>query len=655
LYDEAVRARLALLLSALTASAGCGHAAPRVSCLDFDFDGYGVGCAMGPDCDDTDPALNEHCPDAGSGGPDCTLQPLAEGCPCLRGDRQSCYEAAVETQDVAACVGGTVVCLDGAWSQCDGELLPSLEVCNGLDDDCDGFVDEGVQSPCGGCDPDCVGGVWGPPSSPFLADGALAVDAAGELTLQRDPRQALTLWVPNTDEGSVSKIDALDAVEVARYRTRGRYPIRVAVDHRGDAWVLDGAQAGIAHLTKLAGVRDRCRDRNGDGLQTSQGPFDLLPLGADECVLLDLPLGAAGEDARALIIDGTVAPDMERAGNVWIGFVGSQRVRSFDGENGAALQEVRLPEVRPYAGAFDSYGALWLLDRAGILARVEPSETTTLTFRLVVPFACYALEALDIDRDDRLLLTGSSCESVYSYDPRRASWHQTRVPDLLSPRGVVTLDGDAWVAYESGQLGHVQLDPLRVGASVALEAEGVSPFETAAVSADSLGKLWAISVQGGPNGSGVASRFEPDTMQVSAQVPVGLGPRGGGDLSGIGLGDDFAREGETSHVFGGCGREGHGTTQFGAMRTHWGSLHVSATMGVGASIDVAIRRADDDTALAAQPFQGLGALPETGPVFPVDVADGGVLEVRVTFHSPAAIGAPRIARVGIEWICPGPD
>jgi streptogramin lyase len=655
LYDGAVRARLALLLSALAVSVACSRAAPRAICMDFDSDGYGVGCAKGPDCDDSDPTQNEICRDAGGGGPDCALRPLAEGCPCERGDRQACYEAPPDTQDVGACKAGTVVCLDGAWSQCDGEILPSFEDCNGRDDDCDGFIDEGVISPCGGCNPDCVGGVWGPPSFPFEADGTLAVDAAGELTLERTAREALTLWVPNTDEGSVSKIDALQAVEVARYRTRGQYPIRVAVDHRGDAWVLDGSQAGVARLTKLAGVRERCRDRNGDGLHTSQGPTDLLALGTDECVLLDLPLGAAGDDARALMLDGAVGPDLERAGNVWIGFAGSQRVRSFDGDSGAQLAELRLPEVQPYAGAFDSFGVLWLVDRAGVLARIEPSDTTTLITRVVVPFACYALEALSIDADERLLLTGSGCENVYSYDPRRAAWRQSRVPDLLSPRAVVMLDPAAWIAYESGQVARVQIDPLSVGASISLNAQGVTPFETIALSADSLGKVWAVSVQGGPNGNGVATRFEPDTMQVSAQVPVGLGPRGGGDLSGLGLGDDYAPDGETSHVFGGCGRDSHSTAALGAMLTHWGSLHVSALMGAGASIDVAIRRANDDAALADQPFQMLGSLPESGPVFPIDVADGGVLEVRVTLHSPAAIGAPRIARVGIEWICPGPD
>ena len=45
--------------------------------------------------------------------------------------------------DLWECVDGDEVCPD---------LNTSPEVCNGLDDDCNGLIDDGVTLPCGGCD-----------------------------------------------------------------------------------------------------------------------------------------------------------------------------------------------------------------------------------------------------------------------------------------------------------------------------------------------------------------------------------------------------------------------------------------------------------------------------------------------------------------------
>jgi streptogramin lyase len=533
-------------------------------------------------------------------------------------------------------------------------VLPSFEICNGLDDDCDGSSDEGVQSPCGGCNPECTGGVWGAPGTAFVAEGNLAVTASAELTLQREAWSALTLWVPNSDEGTVSKIDASSARELARYRTRGANPIRAAVDRRGDAWVLDGSLLGQARLTKLAGVPERCVDRNGDGLRTSQRPDDVLPLGADECVLLDLPLGAAGDDARSLALDGALAPDSERAGNVWVGLAAAQRLIALDGSSGAQIASVELPDFHAYASAFDAWGVLWLLDRDGFIASVDSFQQPLAAKIREVPFGCYALEGFSLDAQGRLLMSGFGCESVLCYDPQRDSWQKTQVTSLLSPRAMLTLPAASWVGYESGSIASVVSVPLGVGKTLSLASGDTTPYETVALSSDTLGQLWAISTQGGPDGRGLATRFDPDTTQVTAQVPVGLGPRGGGDLSGAAFAANFAPEGQTTHVFLGCAADGAGDAG-AATRTQWKNVHVASVFGAGASVEVAVRHADQEQQLSAATFKVLGTLPQMDPPFALDVPEGGVLEVRLVLRSVGALGAPRVARVGVEWHCPGPD
>jgi streptogramin lyase len=523
--------------------------------------------------------------------------------------------------------------------------LPEPEQCNSADDDCDGFVDEGVESPCGGCNSQCLGGVWGSPAAPFAAEPPLALSVANELTLAWQPSAAKTLWVPNTDDGTVSKIDVASAKEVARYRTRGGYPIQVAVDHRGDAFVLDGAFGGRAHLTKIAGERRRC------GPNTSAAADQLLPVGEDDCVLIDQPLTAA-DDLRTLAVDGALASDSERAGDLWI--AGAEELLHLSGDNAAELARYDL-ELRAHASAFDLYGALWLIDRAGKVLRFDPLAPE-VGEAVLVPFACYSLDALSVDAQGRLLLSGAGCERVFSFDPQRAQWRSAQLPGLLSPRGVASIAaGGGWVTYSSGQIARLAPDSLQPGAATPLAANGVTPFETFALSADGHGQLWAISTQGGPDGVGLATRFDPTAGQVSAQVPVGRGPRGGGDLSGSASGGEFERSGRASHVFGGCGREGRETDAVSQGETQWLNLRVVALLGAGAKVSVAVRHAARAEQLPDAMLKTLGELPRDAPPFELALPRGGAIEVVLELESAFAIGAPRVARVGVEWRCPGPE
>ena len=54
---------------------------------------------------------------------------------------KSCFDGPDESENVGICQSGITTCTLGVWGDCEGQVLPGLEVCNGDDDDCDGKTD----------------------------------------------------------------------------------------------------------------------------------------------------------------------------------------------------------------------------------------------------------------------------------------------------------------------------------------------------------------------------------------------------------------------------------------------------------------------------------------------------------------------------------
>jgi hypothetical protein len=79
---------------------------------------------------------------------------------CHPGDSRQCYTGDMSTEGVGLCHGGMQMCTSaGDWGNCDGQVVPTGEVCgNGMDEDCDGMVDENTDNDGDGyttCQGDC--------------------------------------------------------------------------------------------------------------------------------------------------------------------------------------------------------------------------------------------------------------------------------------------------------------------------------------------------------------------------------------------------------------------------------------------------------------------------------------------------------------------
>ena len=133
-------------------------------CSDYDNDGYyhQSGCGTLIDCDDIDasvyPGATELCDGTDN---DCD------------GNTDEVLPQLCGTTDVGECEYGILTCIAGNWSACDGNVEPSTEGCDNLDNDCDGITDSITRScytgpsdtqdvgECKGGTQTCTSGNWG--------------------------------------------------------------------------------------------------------------------------------------------------------------------------------------------------------------------------------------------------------------------------------------------------------------------------------------------------------------------------------------------------------------------------------------------------------------------------------------------------------------
>lgn len=123
-------------LSLTSASGLIKLCVPDDLCIDPDEDDYGSGPGCkGPDCDQSNPNINPGAPEICDG--------LDNNCSGNIDDNPVDVNYPCETGFPGVCAEGWTICKDAAV-ECEPSVMPDerQEICDGLDNDCDGLVDE---------------------------------------------------------------------------------------------------------------------------------------------------------------------------------------------------------------------------------------------------------------------------------------------------------------------------------------------------------------------------------------------------------------------------------------------------------------------------------------------------------------------------------
>ena len=588
---------------------------------------------LGLDCDD--PCADGDCPR-------CNEDPAAAGCPCGPDDQPAvCYAGARETANVGLCQVGLRTCHEGAWTPCEGQVLPTEEICDEIDNDCDGTVDDGVLGPCGDCSQDCSELAWGHEDgeTPFSPDATnssgVGLRDPGALVLLGDELALRVLWVANSPQGTVSLVDTGSRTERARYRTgpdaQRDDPSRTSVGYLGHAYVGNrasyGAGAGDGAVTKI--LEHGCPDRDGDGVvETSHGRDDVLDWGQDECVAWRTVIGDGHTAVRAV-----AAQVKQDAGEirevVWAGTTYQHEFHELDGETGEPTGLMATIPCSVYGAALAPDGNMWVsCFLSGGFARFDTYDPTdTETFASATPYG------LAVAPDGRVWLSDG-----HVYDP--AEHTITSVAGAYG-RGVATdLMGSVWFGECGGGTCRIDAETLVV--------ENL-PMASRGIAVDFDGYVWGVPYAG----DGSLTVMDPDDETYETVLddcedgPCLVMPYTYSDMTGTQLLAVTTPFGAWETLVEGCAPD---------QLTRWVRVDWDAELPPDTSVRLQVRAADALESLASEPWIDVATdPPDPSPAALAerlgDRQHAAFLGVRAVLGTAVHGQTPAVHRVAVQRSC----
>ncbi len=532
------------------------------------------------------------------------------------------------------------------------------------------------------------------------------VNEEGGLELDNGSETVTTLlryvWVPNSVDGTISKIDTFDKIEVGRYNvglSAASDPSRTSVDLAGNMFV--GAR-GDATVTKVAGHPEYCVDRDLSGtIETSTGPLDVLPRGVDgrstdECVVwtrvfdgVDLPNTYACGGIRGVAATPETGANFEYTGHLMIGcYLGDPYSYRLNGNTGDIMQTFTMTSAldqtcRPYGYVLDKYGRNWVSCRyipewqipvTGGLAWFDSNDPTEqVHYAPDIPAygGAGGYYGIAIDKDDNIWITSFTDGFVHRYTPDdspfadQGIWTSLQVSTLHGFRGIAADDsGFIWIISTEEGAGidssiymidsSVYPDPSSIHGPYLLSDGTTHPFQGTGVGVDFKGNIWGMSRCNA--GQGYVTYLPVDrstpipTVNEAGKIiiPVGNGPYVYSDMIGYNLKNFASKEGWFRHTFEICAS---------SLSTDWQKIYWDAEVPADTRVIIRARTSDDLVQLALEQWQVIVEVPSD--VSPKDMPDtlvqGHYIELEVRLYSKNVGVSPVVGQISFDYKCVDPS
>jgi len=175
------------------------------------------------------------------------------------------------------------------------------------------------------------------------------------------------IWIANSTQGTLSKIDTVLLMERGRYVARpdsAGNPSRTSVNLSGDV-VVANRNGGI---TKFYALAERCVDNNGTpGIQTAEDA-KVLPWGVEECVAWHTPMDYFSQRpvawTQGSFDETTCAFSQQKVWTAGLNTPGTVEILRLDGDTGAIEAKVIVTDAYVddygiYGAAVDARGNFW--------------------------------------------------------------------------------------------------------------------------------------------------------------------------------------------------------------------------------------------------------------------------------------------------------
>ena len=310
------------------------------------------------------------------------------------------------------------------------------------------------------------------------------------------------IWIANSSESTVSKINTQTMIEEGRYLTRTDSvgsPSRTSVNLNGNMAVAN-RNGGI---TAFWANPDDCDPMTNGvaGLQTSSGGGDVLPWGQDDCLRWSTPINATSNRPAAWAPGQWSDSECRYVNNkFWTAARGGDdpgtRVMLLDGETGVIEQTIPIPEFTSitYGGAVDGDGNFWGHQSGG--SQLFFVDRETFQYQIYAgPGDSYGI-AVDDNGFPWTCYFG-----VHRLNPATGVWDHNNT--INSSYGGCMSDGNGTMWLSHDPLLGIDINTMQLVQSIDI------PQDIHGVSIDFDGYVWGVPIAGS-----VAYRIDPVTQTI---------------------------------------------------------------------------------------------------------------------------------------------